>query len=162
MRGVSGFEVEIDDPRLPGLTPARAHEWSALARDLADAIRSLDAREGRWIVHSDGSTFAIAGEGERVAIERTELDPLFDEYLDVVTRLGSDDADGFSRMDALDMAKKVTHDRAGRVLKRQLRPLGADHEVARRVFSLLAALAHDTSGLAGIHAALVDPSAIRS
>jgi len=155
---VSGFEIRIDDPRTPTLPERRAAEWRALAADLAEAIRSLDDRSGSWTVHSDGSEFAIVSEStagvERVPITRSELDALFVEYLEVVTQLGSSDSDGFSRMDALDMAKKVTHDRAGRVLKRQLRPLQADHEVARRVFSLLAALVHDTSDLSGVHAAL--------
>lgn len=153
---MSRFELRIDDPRLPSLSPRRASEWNALASDIAEAVVSLDDRAGSWTVVSDGARFAIASEGERIEVARDELDPFFDEYLSVVTKLGSAEEDGFSRLDALDMAKKVTHDRAGRVLKRQLRPLGVDHEVARRMFSLLAALAHDTSELSGVHAALLE------
>ena len=41
------------------------------------------------------------------------------EYIDIVRQIA--DADGLNQMEALDMAKKVTHDRAGRVLKRELR-----------------------------------------
>ena len=54
-------------------------------------------------------------------------------------------------MEALDMAKKVTHDRAGRVLKRELRQFGLDFETARRLFTLLLSLRVDTTRLTGIH-----------
>jgi hypothetical protein len=49
------------------------------------------------------------------------------------------------------MAKKVTHDDAGRKLQRLCRPLGADHDTCRRLFSLLLALRVDTTRLTGIH-----------
>ncbi|MBW2223750.1 MAG: UPF0262 family protein [Deltaproteobacteria bacterium] len=54
-------------------------------------------------------------------------------------------------MEALDMAKKVTHDRAGRVLKRELRDVGFDLETSRRLFTLLLSLRVDTTRLVGIH-----------
>jgi uncharacterized protein (UPF0262 family) len=54
-------------------------------------------------------------------------------------------------MEALDMAKKVTHDRAGRVLKRELRDFGFDLETSRRLFTLLLSLRVDTTRLVGIH-----------
>lgn len=152
---MSGFSIDLDTSLSVELAPARAAEWRSLAADLAEAVHSLDAREGRWTVHATPETFTIVDDADRsAAIARADLTALFDEYLEVVGQLGKSDEDGFSRMDALDMAKKVTHDRAGRVLKRSLRPLEADHEVARRVFSLLFALSHDTTALEGAHAAL--------
>jgi uncharacterized protein (UPF0262 family) len=53
-------------------------------------------------------------------------------------------------MEALDMAKKVIHDRAGRVLKRELREVGVDLDTARRLFSLLLGLKVDTTRLPGL------------
>ena len=52
---------------------------------------------------------------------------------------------------ALDMAKKVTHDRVGRLLKRELRGLGFDLETSRRLFTLLLSLRVDTTKLPGVH-----------
>jgi len=49
------------------------------------------------------------------------------------------------------MAKKVTHDRAGRVLKRELRDFGFDLETSRRLFTLLLSLRVDTTRLVGIY-----------
>ncbi|MBW1831057.1 MAG: UPF0262 family protein, partial [Deltaproteobacteria bacterium] len=71
------------------------------------------------------------------------------EYIDIVRQIA--DADGVNQMEALDMAKKVTHDRAGRVLKRELRDVGFDLETSRRLFTLLLSLRVDTTRLVGIH-----------
>ena len=71
------------------------------------------------------------------------------EYVDIVRQIA--DADGVNQMEALDMAKKVTHDRAGRVLKRELRGVDFDLEASRRLFTLLLSLRVDTTRLVGIH-----------
>lgn len=152
---MSELTVSVDANLVASAPPARRAEWESLGKDLADAITSLDARGGSWVVSCDETSFTVVDDRARSAsVPRADLGTLFDEYLEVIGQLGTGDADGYSRMDALDMAKKVTHDRAGRVLKRALRELEADHEVARRLFSLLVALAFDTSGIAGAHAAL--------
>ena len=49
------------------------------------------------------------------------------------------------------MAKKVTHDKAGRALKRHLRDLRMDHPTARRLFTLLVSLRVDTTRLTGVY-----------
>jgi hypothetical protein len=61
------------------------------------------------------------------------------------------DPDGINQIEALDMAKKVTHDRAGRLLKRELRDFGLDLETSRSLFTLLLSLRVDTTKLTGIH-----------
>jgi len=71
------------------------------------------------------------------------------EYVDIVRQIAS--AEGVNHMEALDMAKKVTHDRAGRVLRRELRDFGFDHEGTRKLFTLLLSLRVDTTKLSGIH-----------
>lgn len=157
---MSAFEIRIAEADAENATVARRSEWQALGADLAEAITSLDARTGSWTVGRSGEVYTITTNDDRVPpgrieVPHAELASLVDEYLDVVLRLrDASDGDGISRVDALDMAKKVTHDRAGRVLKRYLRPCETDHEVARRLFSLLVALAHDTSAMPGVHAAL--------
>jgi uncharacterized protein (UPF0262 family) len=58
---------------------------------------------------------------------------------------------GLARLEALDVAKKVTHDKAGRLLQRRCVDLEIDHPTARRLFSLLFALRVDTTRLHGVH-----------
>lgn len=163
---MTSFEIRIAEPDLAGASSERRAEWEALAADLAEAVTSLDERRGRWTVGRTGDVFVVTTDDDRVPATRIEvsyadLAALIDEYLDVVLRLrDAGDGEGASRIDALDMAKKVTHDRAGRVLKRSLRPCETDHEVARRLFSLFVALAHDTSTIPGIHAALRAPEIV--
>ena len=84
-----------------------------------------------------------------VTIPHERLSEHITEYIDIVRQIA--DADGINQMEALDMAKKVTHDRAGRVLKRELRDLGFDLEASRRLFTLLLSLRVDTTRLVGIH-----------
>jgi len=90
-----------------------------------------------------------AGEAEAdVVVDRAQLNPLMDEYLDIVRQLGDPERPlGVTRLEALDMAKRVVHDRAGRLLLRRGRALGLSLASARRLFSLLVALAHDTTTL---------------
>jgi len=71
-----------------------------------------------------------------------------DEYLDTVRQITS--AGSLNQVEALDMAKKVTHDRAGRVLKRALREYGFDLETSRRLFTLLLSLKVDTTRITGV------------
>jgi hypothetical protein len=152
---MNAFAVVIDQSLVANVSPVRGEEWRSLAADLADAVRTLDERVGRWDVTVSGTTYVIRDDlGRQATVARADLATLFDEYLEVIGQLGATDAEGFSRVDALDMAKKVTHDRAGRVIKRSMRELEADHEVARRVFSLLVALTFDTTAIDGAHAAL--------
>jgi hypothetical protein len=58
---------------------------------------------------------------------------------------------GVERLEALDMAKKATHDKLARVLKRELRPMGVDHDTARRLFTLLLSIRVDTTRIHGAH-----------
>ena len=71
------------------------------------------------------------------------------EYVDVVRQLAQ--AQGLNQLEALDMAKKVTHDRAGRTLRRALSDFSIDHITARGLFTLLFSLRIDTTRLTGIH-----------
>jgi uncharacterized protein (UPF0262 family) len=68
------------------------------------------------------------------------------EYVDVVRQLSrAHDAGGRARITALDMAKKVTHDRGARVLEEACGHLGVDHATCRRLFTLIFALRVDTA-----------------
>ena len=89
-----------------------------------------------------------SGSVGKTTVEHEQLSSHIDEYLDIVRQMTS--ADSLNQMEALDMAKKVTHDRAGRVLKRALRDYGFDLETSRRLFTLLLSLKVDTTRLVGL------------
>ncbi|NOY92225.1 MAG: hypothetical protein GXP55_13610 [Deltaproteobacteria bacterium] len=110
-------------------------------------LTRLELRLDESALHLRGLT----AQGELLAdicLPREALAPLTREYLEIIDQLGdSRRALGLSRMEALDMAKKAVHDRAGRLLLRRCRALGFDLDSARRLFSLWVALSSDTTRL---------------
>jgi len=134
-------------------TPARRAGWRVLLDELSAEAGFDDALTTLRIELSARALALVAwtAKGDlhaEVDIDRAELDPLIDEYLDIVCQLGDPEKPlGVTRMEALDMAKRVVHDRAGRLLLRRSRSLGLTLESARKLFSLVVALAHDTTQL---------------
>ena len=55
------------------------------------------------------------------------------------------------RLEALDIAKRITHDEAGEAVLGLLGPLAPDHATARRFFTLLVTLLYDTTRLGVAH-----------
>ena len=86
-----------------------------------------------------------------VTVPHDVLNDFIAEYVDTVRQMARGDRVGLARLEALDMAKKVVHDKAGRRLKQQLRPFQIDHPTARRFFTLLLCLRVDTTRLTGVH-----------
>jgi len=134
---------------------AQQVEWEANVRELLSAARGclrtvetlqIALTEQHFVLdfRADG-----ARQLEVVVIPHELLSEHISEYVDIVRQIA--DADGLNQMEALDMAKKVTHDRAGRLLKRELRQFGCDLETSRRLFTLLLSLRVDTTRLVGIH-----------
>ena len=70
------------------------------------------------------------------------------EYLDTcreMMNLGV--GDNSPRLEALDIAKRLIHDESAELLQRLCRVLHPDHPTARRLFTLLVTLRHDTTRL---------------
>ena len=61
-----------------------------------------------------------------------------------------DEGSHSARLEALDMGKKVTHDRAARSIFERCGAIVPDHAAARRLFSLLTSLKFDTTKLHGL------------
>jgi uncharacterized protein (UPF0262 family) len=147
--------VVIDERTLQRGSEAQHVEWDANIRELlskakcgVEDVATLHVRltEQRFILDFRDDDERELGS---IAIPHDVLSEHITEYIDIVRQIA--DADGVNRMEALDMAKKVTHDRAGRVLKRELRDFGFDLETSRRLFTLLLSLRVDTTRLVGIH-----------
>jgi len=147
--------VVIDERTLQRGSGAQHDEWEALIRELLASARSK--RENVATLHvsvtEQGFTLDFQTDERQglgtIAIPHELLSEHITEYIDTVRQIA--EADGLNQMEALDMAKKVTHDRAGRVLKRELRDIGFDLEASRRLFTLLLSLRVDTTRIVGIH-----------
>ena len=146
--------VTLDERTLARGSDAQRTEWEATIRELlGGAVCNIDgAATVRIEAAEEHFDLELVEEGGgplgTVRIEHAALSRHIDEYIDIVRQIT--DADSINQMEALDMAKKVTHDRAGRVLKRALRQYGFDLETSRRLFTLLLSLKVDTSRLAGL------------
>jgi len=147
--------VVIDERTLQRGSEAQHIDWEAGIRELLSKAKS--SIEGATILHVSVTEqqFMLdfrTDDGRELgalSIPHELLSQHITEYIDIVRQIA--DANGVNQMEALDMAKKVTHDRAGRVLKRQLREFGFDLETSRLLFTLLLSLRVDTTRLVGIH-----------
>jgi len=147
--------VVIDERTLRRGSEAQHVDWEAGIRELLSKEKS--SVEGPAILHVSVTEqqFVLDFQTDdgrdlgAITIPHELLSQHITEYIDIVRQIT--DANGVNQMEALDMAKKVTHDRAGRVLKRQLRQFGFDLETSRRLFTLLLSLRVDTTRLVGIH-----------
>jgi len=152
-------EVTIDERTWTEASDARQREWTQAIRELTTP--------GEAVLREDGERLAITqtqqavelslldGGGAllaEVSIPHDALADLVREYVDTVRAIARADAmGGLKRLEALDMAKRVTHDDAGRFLERRCRPFAIDHPTGRRLFTLLLALKVDTTRLVGVH-----------
>ncbi len=147
--------VVIDERTSRRGSEAQHVEWDANIRELLSKAESRVQNVATLHVGTTEQGFVLDFQGEddapvaSIAIPHELLSAHITEYIDIVRQIA--DADGVNQMEALDMAKKVTHDRAGRVLKRALRDVGFDLETSRRLFTLLLSLRVDTTRLVGIH-----------
>jgi uncharacterized protein (UPF0262 family) len=147
--------VHIDERILQRGSDAQQIEWKAIVRELVSRAKSNIEEAASLHVSMTEQGFVMSFQSDEeqelgtIAIPHQLLSEHITEYIDIVRQIA--EADGLNQMEALDMAKKVTHDRAGRVLKRELRDFGFDLETSRRLFTLLLSLRVDTSKIVGIH-----------
>jgi uncharacterized protein (UPF0262 family) len=148
-------ELRIDEGTWSSGSGARKHEWRVAISELV--------LEGRFEAPEPGSHPALLtvdgddtrlelGEGPgaaRHALPIRELRPLMEEYMQICAEMGKLGVGANSpRLEALDIAKRITHDEAGETLRAALRRFCPDHGTARRLFTLLVTLFYDTTRLA--------------
>jgi uncharacterized protein (UPF0262 family) len=150
-------DFRIDEATWAAATPMRHAEWRAAIDDLRSA--ELSPRfANRYALLTAGSTTMrldfLDDEGdvrETLNVPLAVLDPHVKEYLAIIRRL--DEGAGHraaSWIEAVDMAKKVVHDSAGRALAETVPHFSDDLEAHRRLFTMLLALIVDTTQL--VHA----------
>lgn len=151
--------VEIDERTWAEGSEARRLEWTAAIREMLQPQEMTfreDARVLKVTMTEQATVLSARDAGgdplAEVEIRHDELADAIREYVDIVRQLSKASAQGgVARLEALDMAKKATHDKAGRFLKRRCREMQIDHLTARRLFTLIVGLRIDTTRLVGIH-----------
>ena len=156
---VSLEELRLDEATWRGGSAERQHEWSLAIHELVQE-GSFEPREGlprsglkavlrivpgRVVIDVAGSD----GVFPPLELPTARMVPLMDEYMQTIREMSKLGVGSNSpRLEALDIAKRLTHDEAGEAIVEQLRALGPDHGTARRLFTLLVTLFHDTTKLA--------------
>lgn len=151
--------VEIDERTWAEGSEARRLEWTAAIREMLQpsemvfrddaSLLTVTMTQQAIVLCAKNADDALLSE---VEIRHDELADPIREYVDIVRQLSKASAQGgVARLEALDMAKKATHDKAGRFLKRRCREMEIDHPTARRLFTLIVGLRIDTTRLVGIH-----------
>jgi len=151
-------ELLIDDATWSAGSTARRHEWRLAINEILTEGRFAlpeGLTEGRAIVTLAPTRvlFDVTDDGRVVSHHELPLEalrPLISEYLETIIEMGKLTTSANSpRLEALDIAKRITHDEAGETVVALLGPLKPDHATARRFFTLLVTLLHDTTRLAG-------------
>lgn len=152
-------ELLIDDATWSAGSAARRHEWRLAIDEIlhegrfvlpeTEATRAIVTVTGTKVlfdVHLDGKLTS------RHELPLEQLRPLMAEYMETITEMSKLGVSTNSpRLEALDIAKRITHDEAGETVVTLLGPLKPDHATARRFFTLLVTLIYDTTKLVGPH-----------
>jgi len=80
------------------------------------------------------------------------LRPLMADYMETISQMARlPHGQNSPQLEALDIAKRITHDEAGELVRSMLPSLLPSHGTARRIFTLLVTLFHDTTRIAVAH-----------
>jgi uncharacterized protein (UPF0262 family) len=148
-------DVRIDEALWAQASPERRREWGQVVADLLHDHRVDHAGDPlRLLVRLDGGDTVIeASDGAGAAVTTVKLpmsvlQPHFKEYVAICRDMGKLRESAHSpRVEALDIAKRLSHDEAADALLRLCKPLGPDHRTCRRLFTLLVSLHFDTTQL---------------
>ena len=151
--------IQIDERTWNAASKARRHEWTIAIREMltpGEMIFRNDAhsllieqnQQGVELVAQNTNTEIVA----KVTLPHDLLAEEIRQYVDIVRQIEKITEQGtMFRLEALDLAKKATHDKASRRLKRECPDFEMDHPTARRLFTLLFCLRVDTTRLVGAH-----------
>ena len=150
-------EIRIDDTDWNAASDERRREWRVLIAELIEHQPPDGAGDLRLSIASGSAETILSLErldgtlASRAALPDDALAPHFRAYLEVCKQMTMlDEGSHSARLEALDMGKKVTHDRAARSIHERCPAIVSDHPTARRLFSLLTSLKFDTTRLHGL------------
>jgi uncharacterized protein (UPF0262 family) len=146
-------EIKIDEVTWDAADEHRRREWRLLITELIEHHPPGEAEHLRLSIDSVGSDDVVLSVErlngavvERVVLPADALATHFRAYFDVCQQmLMLDEGSHSARLEALDMGKRVMHDRAARSILSLCGTIVPDHATARRLFSLLTSLRFDTT-----------------
>jgi uncharacterized protein (UPF0262 family) len=150
-------ELRLDETTWSAGSSARKSEWRVAIAEVVSEGRFESPHDGQHLalltLLGDRATLSVKDAGDQLLATHDlpirDLKPLMDEYMQIcgeMSKLGV--GSNSPRLEALDIAKRITHDEAGETLESSMRGWTPDHGTARRLFTLLVTLYHDTTKLA--------------
>lgn len=149
-------DVLIDDITWRCATRARRAEWLQAITELVDeaVLEAPTTQPLRAYVTVEAAGISAAfhdprgAQVGRLSVPRQAIAPLFREYMHILTNIANHGTAANSpQIEALDIARRLTHDDAAELLIRHCESVVPDHATARRLFTLLVLLTHDTTKL---------------
>ena len=148
----------MDEPLWVAASRARHDDWRTTIVDLLDdgGLGQPHHHELRVGLAGTDVLLRLHGDGaevEEYTVPSDSLAALIGEYLHVIGRMqDSEVSESSSKMQALDMAKKVVHDNGARVLAAAAPNVASSHETYRRLFTLVLSVVVDVTALPGAKA----------
>jgi uncharacterized protein (UPF0262 family) len=148
-------DLRIDETTWRSGTPLRQAEWRSACDDLLADCNFSDSLDGRYLLLTkNGDTISIDAlddDGfakQNFAITKDAVAKPIDEYVSIIRRMDDNAQDRDATwFEAVDMAKKVVHDHAAKILATLVPDLSTDVPTLRRLFTLLFSLFVDTTTL---------------
>jgi uncharacterized protein (UPF0262 family) len=146
-------DFRLDEATWASGSEARKLDWKALLVDLIEHGEFAEALAGRYVLATPSEKHvaieALDDDGAVVHEERVAWGPIEGAIAEYVAIIAQIDGAGRHRdtewFQAIDMAKKVVHDRAAAALAKSGIGAASEKGTLRRLFSLLFALRVDTS-----------------
>ncbi len=157
-------ELRLDEQTWSRGTPIRRSEWSLCIDEVvSEGEFGSDAKKGQsalltMLPTAVEVTLTVGGggSGDAATVHRIPvqtLRPLMTEYMSTIQQMARmPHGQNSPQLEALDIAKRITHDEAGEIVASLLPSLKPSHGTARRIFTLLVTIFHDTTRLAVAHA----------
>lgn len=157
-------DLRVDDQTWESGTPTRRAEWRLCVDELlSEGIFGEGAgapvkkgQKGLLTILPTAVELRLAdgadGPPEVHRIPVQSLRPLMTDYMDTIRQMARlPHGTNSPQLEALDIAKRLTHDEAGELVQTYLPSLRPSHGTARRFFTLLVTLFHDTTRIAVAH-----------
>jgi uncharacterized protein (UPF0262 family) len=153
-------DVLIDDVTWRCATRARRHEWTLAISELVEegvlyTQTDFGSLRGYVLVEATAITVMFANprgsEVGRLQVTRLTIAPVFREYMKILKNIDQSQlAEVSPHFEALDIARRLVHDDAAELLQRHADSVALDRSTARRLFTLLVLLTHDTTKMQAV------------